>query len=260
MSSHFREFAKSITGSAAATLLPQARYGRMILVLSHMRGATTAITNVLCSHPSVAGYGETHVLHNSRHSPGRVVVNLALRGAIKPGARYLCDKILHSELDQNAPAEFFKARAIFVLRAPGPSIRSLAALARKTNMAGYQDLTACARYYAERVEALSPHWQAFPRSHRHLIMAEELFGDPDGMVAQAGNWLGLQPALENRYVSHAASVKGGGGDPTRSADFTRIEARAKEDPAMPAAVAGTDLADRCARAYAALMEAGATPD
>lgn len=240
------------TAAMVAGLAPQARYAQGILVLSHMRSATTALSNVIASHRDVTGYGETHVTHSDRTSPGRVIVNLALRKAFDPRAHHFFDKVLHNRLDRTPPPSFFDARAIFLLRRPAPSVRSIVSLARKTGMTEAQTEVGAATYYAERVERLCELWDAFPTVRRHGLTAEALLADPDAKVAVLGQWLGLEPALRNEYVAHAATQSGGGGDPTKSAQHTRIEATDRQEETEPVAGVDDALAQRCAQAYEAL--------
>lgn len=211
------------TASMVAALAPQARYDRTILLLSHMRSASTALANVICSHPEVSGYGETHVPHNEATSPGRVVLNLAVRRAYAPRAPYIFDKILHTRLDADAPQEFFRSRAIFLLRQPHSAVRSILDLARMTGMKDCQSPLGAVAYYTDRLRRLDRLWNSFTPQNRIGILSEALLTDPDAEIARLGQWLSLDPMLANAYVSHDASQRRGGGDPVRSGRFTRIE-------------------------------------
>ncbi|PSK82495.1 sulfotransferase family protein [Limimaricola soesokkakensis] len=248
-----RDGIKRIAARTAAHA-PQARYDSCLLMLSHMRATTTALSNVLCSHPRITGYGETHVPHGRAESLGQVVVNLALRRALSLRADLLYDKVLHDHLDAAADAPFFGARALFMLRAPAPAIRSIEALARRTDMHQYRSAEAAALYYAERVETLCGHWDRFPATRRFGVTSEALLRDPDATVARLGAWLRLEPPLTNSYVSHRATQKGGGGDPTRSASHTQIEPSDRPVESGPVAGVSAELASRCEAAHGALAE------
>lgn len=249
----FKDTVKHAAASAAAHA-PQARYGRCLLMLSHMRAATTALSNVLCSHPDITGYGETHVPHGQRNSVGQVVVNLTLRRAFSLRAEMLFDKVLHDHLDAEADDPFYEARTLFMLRRPIPAIRSIEALAHRTDMYRYRNTDAAALYYAERLETLTRHWDRFPAERRFGLTSEALLADPDRHVARLGAWLGFDaPPLTNSYTSHRATQKGGGGDPTRSARHTRIEPKAdtpESSESLPAL--SRELEKRCVSAHAAL--------
>ncbi|AXI46690.1 sulfotransferase family protein [Sulfitobacter sp. SK012] len=249
-----RDMTKAFVGKNVAAFAPQARYSRMILVLSHMRSATTALSNVLCSHPAISGYGETHVTHTEANSPGQVLVNVARRRAYEPRAKFLFDKVLHDHLDVKAPQAFADARAIFLVRAPGPAVASIVKLAAATSLQEVREPGQAALYYANRLESLAQRWQTFSPERRFGLTAERLLDDPDSVVDQIGNWLDLSPQLENRYVSHKATQLGGGGDPTASARLSKIEARPS---AAPSPVVGVDayLNKRCQSAYGVLVAA-----
>ncbi len=253
MTLRMRETLKQGAGRAAR-LAPQAQYARGIFVLSHMRAATTALSNVLCSHPSISGYGETHVRHDREDAPGRVLVNLALRRAFHPRAPYVIDKILHTALDADVPRAFFDARAVFVLRSPGAAIPSIVTLARQSGMADLTTPQGAATYYASRVAHLARLWDRFPPERRFGLTAERLLASPEDAIDRLGAWLALQPRLENRYIPHAATSKGGGGDPTRAATHRRIERSQPAPQILPPPEALPDrLAHRCAEAHAALL-------
>lgn len=218
-----REAAKNVAAAGAATILSQARYDRAILVLSHMRSTTTALANVLCSHPAISGYGETHVPHRTPQGMGRVVLNLAIRKAWDPKAEWVLDKILHSPLDADPPSDFFAARAIFVVRSPAPAITSIRKLSVQSGMVETQSAEGAALYYANRVEALSRLWAAFPDANRIGLTSEGLVSDPEATIERINRWLPLSEPLRNQYTAHTATQIGGGGDPTRSARLNRIE-------------------------------------
>ncbi|MGB3242944.1 MAG: sulfotransferase family protein [Sulfitobacter sp.] len=252
------ESARTLIKTAAgriAMIAPQARFDRGILVLSHMRSMTTALTNVLCSHPQISGYGETHVPYSSVDAPGKVLVNLALRRAYSPGATFFTDKLLHNRLDDAVPESFYQARGLFLARLPGPAIRSITRLAIRGDMKEMETVEGAAHYYAERLERLAYLWDRFPTSARLGFEVEKLLLDPDRFVGDIGSWLGLEPPLENRYRSHAASQKAGGGDPTASALHTRIE---KSNASSGEVQMGLDLSEavkfRCEAAHKELVE------
>jgi hypothetical protein len=221
----------------------------MLLVLSHMRGATTALSNVLCSHEEVSGYGETHVFHRRASSPGQVVLNQMRRSAWKREAAYLFDKVLHNRLDLNPASEFFSARAIFMVRAPKASIASIVKLALETGMRDVDQPQSAAHYYCARLEQLCRHWERFDARHRMGILSETLLSEPGQTLKGVSQWLGLKPELQNAYVSHPATLAHGGGDPTVSGKLTKIESRST--PLDLSSVAGVprELSARCLASY-----------
>jgi hypothetical protein len=223
-----RDQIKATAGQIIGAVNPQCRYDRAIFILAHMRCGSTALSNVLCSRPDVSGYGEAHVRYADTASLGRLVVNQALRKAWKPGARYLFDKILHNRHDAAAPPAFFTTRAIFMARDPDPAIRSIRSLFAVRGKTEYQTDDDAALYYAQRLDRLLHLWPQFAPDRRVALTHSDLVTRTDAVLAQISDRLAIRPVLENRYVSPAASRRGGGGDPTASGAHQRIVARAPD--------------------------------
>lgn len=193
-----------------------------------MRCGTTALSNILCSRPEISGYGEAHIAYRSTADLGRLVVNQSLRRAWDPRARHLFDKILHTRLDIDVPQDFFRSRAIFLCRRPEPTIASIRRLYQGLGRDEYATDAAAAEYYIERLGRLGDLWARFPENRRIGLTHDELTTNTDFWLQRMTILLGLEPRLENRYRSTAASVSGGAGDPVASAKLTRIEQRAPE--------------------------------
>ncbi|SHG86075.1 sulfotransferase family protein [Cognatishimia maritima] len=207
-----RRQAKQVVGSAAQHFVPLANYGSVVLILSHMRSVSTALTNVLSSHPEISGYGETHVGHRDHTGAGRLYVNLVRRVGRKPQANFLLDKVLHNRLDDAPMPDFYQARAIFLLRSPQPTIRSLVKMAWDTGVAEGATTTLAAHYYAGRLARLADHWDRFPATHRMALTSESLLSAPEEALARVGAFLNLSTPLENRYAANDQMGKEGVGD------------------------------------------------
>ncbi len=221
--SGLRDRAKALAAGAVAQAAPQCRFDRCIFMLAHMRCGSTALSNILCSRPDISGYGEAHIRYDTPNALGGLVVNQARRGGWSPGARYLFDKILHSRHDAEATPAFFQSRAIFVLRAPDPTILSIHRLYAKLGRDEYGTHALAADYYTSRVAALSALWERFAPGNRIGLTHEALIADPEAALHRISTWLDLSPPLENRYQSKTASRRGGAGDPLKSGAFSRIE-------------------------------------
>lgn len=230
MTNFVREAVKQATGGAVASLSSQCRFDQALFILAHMRCGSTALSNILCSRADISGYGESHVRYDGRGAMGRLVVNQALRKAWKPRAPHLFDKILHNRHDSAAPSGFYQARAIFVARHPGPAIRSIRKLYADLGREEYGSDELAAQYYVARLSVMAQSWDRFEPTRRVGLTHSAMIGDPDAALARISAGLTLRPVLENRYESPSASRKGGGGDPTTSGKFTRIEPR-RDDPA-----------------------------
>lgn len=218
-----RESGKNTAGWLIRRSRPGYCYRHSLFILAHMRCGSTALSNILCSRPDVSGYGEAHIRYDGQSALGRLALNQMRRGGWKPQAGLLFDKILHSRYDGEAPPAFFEARAIFVVRRPAEAIRSIVNLYAKLGRDEYRTQEEAAAYYVERLTALEALWHRFPAPQRTGLTHEALLRDPDGALAAISSRIGIDPPLENRYVSLAASRRGGGGDPLQSGQHSRIE-------------------------------------
>lgn len=224
MQETIRETAKGALGRGAYVVSGQCRFDRTIFVLAHMRCGSTALSNVVCSHPDVSGFGEAHVTYRGPADLGRLVVVQARRGAWRPRARRLFDKVLHSAYDDFAPPAFSDSRAIFLSRPPRDAIPSILRLFAGLQGTRWRSAADAADYYVERLAALGALWERFPPERRIALTYEGLTADPDAALARVSAMLDLSRPLMNRYHSHDASRSGGGGDPLRSGTLDRIAA------------------------------------
>lgn len=251
-----RDVAKRLVARAASAL-PQARPERALFVIAHMRCGSTALSNVLCSRPEISGYGECHVAYGKPAAMGGLIVNQARRGAWKPRAQFLFDKVLHTRHDAGVDGAFFRSHAIFLVRRPAASIASTTDLFVKLGRRENDTHAKAALYYAERLERMAALWSAYAPANRIAITHDDLLDDPDAVLARVSRWLDLRPPLENRYVSHRASRSRGGGDPLRSGSHDRIERRQSPSPA-PVIEIDDALRERVEAAYATFVELART--
>ncbi|WP_172332795.1 sulfotransferase family protein [Mangrovicoccus sp. HB161399] len=244
---------KTLLGEVVSTVAPQCSFDRAAFVLAHMRCGSTALSNILCSRAEISGYGEAHIAYRNRSDLGRLVVNQALRRAWKPGARYVFDKVLHSRHDRDAPQDFFRSRAIFLCRRPERAIASIRGLFQSLGREEYTTDSLAADYYVERVGQLCRLWPLFPSERRLGLTHDALIGATDDCLARVTALLQLEPPLLNAYQGHAASVRGGGGDPLVSARRTKIEAPRREKAPEPLAL-DPGLVQRANEAYERYVE------
>ncbi len=222
--------AKRIAGRGLG-VVPHARFERCVFLIGHMRCGSTALANVLAAHPSISGYGESHVDYGRPAAPGRLVLNQIGARRWKPGARLLLDKLLHDRLDAAAPPGFFAARAIFLHRAPEPTLASILAL----GLPECPDVAAAVRYYAARLARMAALWDGFPPDRRLRLDHATLTADPGGALAAVTRLLALVPPLANAY--RRSPSRHGAGDPLAAPRHVAIVAvpprsGAALDPAM----------------------------
>ena len=227
-----RDLIKNAGGWAMARMHSGLSYRNCIFVLAHMRCGSTALSNIICSRGDVNGYGETHVRYDGQGALGRLALNHMRRNRWNRGAAYHFDKILHSRHDGAAPPAFFESRAIFMLREPEPTIRSISKLYVDLGRKEYATYEAAGAYFAARLDALAVLWDRFPPAGRIGITHSELIADPDRALAEISARFSFDPPLANSYTSPKASRYGGGGDPMESGKHNRIEP-ALLRPALP---------------------------
>lgn len=225
---------KHTAGALAAATLPQCSWDRAVFLFGHMRCGSTALSNILCSRPEISGYGEAHVAYADRSALGRLAVNQRRRGAFRPASRHLFDKVLHSRYDAAPHPGLLRACALFLVRAPLPSILSIRTLFARLGSNEYPTDEAAAAYYEERLARLAHLWAAFPQHRRLGTSYEELTAGPDPFLARTSALLGLAPPLANHYTT-PATVARGAGDPLSSHRFDSIVGGGRSSTLDPAA-------------------------
>lgn len=215
---------KQGAGSLLGLVNPQCRFDRAVFILGHMRCGSTALSHVLCGHPSVSGYGEAHIRYDSQAALGVLALNQWRRGAWKPRARHLFDKILHSRYDAAADPAFFRARAIFLIREPHESILSIRKLFAALHSDEYADDESAADYYEKRLMQLALLWERFPIRHRIGISYSNMTENPDSVLQLVSSILDLNPPLTNHYNRPETMMARGAGDPLSSHKFNGIVA------------------------------------
>lgn len=174
-------------------------YARIFL-LSHMRAYTSLAGHILGSHPAINGYFELHLDYGEAGAPDRQLAVYREYETLKPGSRYLFDKLLHNDyrlvLERFGPDE---VRLLVALLEPAQTIRSIVDLFEgKGTGERYADPVAATRYYIERLEWLA----AFCRSAGHPFYyydAEMFLDDPDRLLGKLTAWLELATPLSDRY-------------------------------------------------------------
>ena len=224
---------KQALGRVVAMAAPQCRFERSVFVLGHMRCGSTALSRVLCAHGQVSGLGEAHIAYRDGSALGQLLLALWRRGAWKPQARYLHDKLLHNRLDDGIPPEFAQARAVFLVREPGPAIRSIRHLFTAIGSTEYATDEAAADYYGARLARLERLWHLFPADRRLGFDFAGLTDDPAAALDRITGLLSLAEPLTNGYSADHVPTHGAG-DPLASPRFSAI---------VPAAVS-TNLAAR----------------
>ena len=246
---------KSSAGRMMAGVNRQCRFETTLFLVGHMRCGSTALSAIVCSRDDYSGYGEAHVGYRGPGDLGILAINQWRRGEWNRSARGLFDKILHNRYDRDVPAAFFQARAIFMARAPVPSIASIQRLFATIGSGEYATIEQSAAYYCERVGAMLAQWRRFATERRVGLTYEDLVADPDASLARISRHLGIVPELTNSYSIKAASQVRGAGDPLTAPLHDRIQSM----PATTAAPteAGLPTMVRAAALFAEFRELAA---
>lgn len=216
---------KRVGGRLFAAFQPQCRFDKTVFLLGHMRCGSTALSHVICGHPAISGYGEAHIDYAVPGALGILALNQRRRQAWKPQASRLFDKILHNRYDAATGPAFFTSTAIFVVREPAPTIRSIRQLFREIGSDEYATDALAADYYLERLATLARLWARFPEDRRIGCSYETMVAQPGQTVDAISDCLGLNPPLENAYDAAGKVARRGAGDPLAAHLHSRIEHR-----------------------------------
>jgi Sulfotransferase family len=211
-------------GRMTSVLNPQCQYDRALFIIGHMRCGSTALSNILCSREDVSGYGEAHIAYVDEAALGILAMNQMKRNAWKMSATHLFDKILHNRYDDQLYTGFSTARAIFMVRSPDDTIRSIRALFSRIGSDEYASDAMAADYYAQRLEQMLVLWNRFARDRRISVSHVALTTNPERELARISDVFGFTPPLVNRYLRPSEVAGRGAGDPLSSHKFDRIVA------------------------------------
>lgn len=211
-----------MAANAAALINPKCNFDRTLFILGHMRCGSTALSHILCSHPQISGYGETHIRYDGNKALGLLVLNQVRRKAYRANACYLFDKILHSRYDSDVDPAFFIARAIFMIREPVDTICSIRRLFTTLGSSEYSTDMLASDYYEERVASLLRLWENFLPERRIGMSYTQLTAEPKVKITGISQMLNLSPPLTNNYTQPKSKLGHGAGDPLASHRYDKI--------------------------------------
>lgn len=203
-------------------------YARIFL-LSHMRAYTSLAGHILGSHPQINGYYEMHLGYEEPAALGRQLEAFRRDEVLKPGSRYLFDKLLHNDYALR-PERLGLAdiKILLALAEPVHTIRSIVNLFRqKPDPDLYASPVAAANYYIERVRALTRFCRATDRPYSYFD-AELLQRAPEKLLPRLTAWLELDSPLSERYAVFSQTGKARRGDTSERVRSGRID-RARSD-------------------------------
>ena len=194
-----------------------------IFLLSHMRAYTSLAGHILGSHPRVNGYYEMHISYEDASALDRQLALYQQSDALKPGGRYLFDKLLHNDY-RLMPERLglADARILISLAEPAHTIKSIVHLFAQKEIADlYASPAEAANYYIARLRALAD----FARSHPGCFYfdAELWQRAPEKLLPRLTAWLELDSPLSEQYQIFSQTGKPLKGDSSPRIHSGRIE-------------------------------------
>lgn len=194
---------------------PSKRHARIFL-LSHMRAFTSLAGHILGSHPQINGYYEMHISYEDAAALGRQLDVLLEGDSLKPGSRYLFDKLLHNdyalEPDKLGQPDM---KILVSLLDPEHTIKSIVDLFMQKEVDDlYASPVEAANYYMARIQALADFSRA--ASQPYYYFDAELFQRaPEQLLPRLSQWLELDSPLSERYqiFSHTGKPRKGDSSP-----------------------------------------------
>lgn len=190
---------------------PSERHARIFL-LSHMRAYTSLAGHILGSHPQINGYYEMHISYADAAALDKELAAYLEGDALKPGSRYLFDKLLHNDYAL-APDKLGlpDMKILLSLRQPEPTIKSIVHLYRQKDGGDLFDSPEkAARYYIERVRALADFARVnFASANRgYFYFDAELWQRaPEQLLPRLAAWLELDSPLSEQYQTFSHTGK-----------------------------------------------------
>jgi len=203
-------------------------YARIFL-LSHMRAYTSLVGHILGSHPQINGYYEMHLGYEDASALDRQLAAYQHDEVLKPGSRYLFDKLLHNDYALK-PERLGLAdiKVLVALAEPAHTIRSIVHLFRqKPDPDLYASPVEAANYYVERVRALAEFCRTTDWPYTYFD-AELLVRAPEKLLPRLTAWLELDSPLSERYEVFSHTGKARRGDTSERVRSGRID-RARSD-------------------------------
>lgn len=171
-----------------------------LLVLGHMRSGSSMLTNVLRTHPEIAGSHELHKIYKRPDDFADIPIALRRFESEKvDSAHFFLDKVLHSAwLPDPAVLAEIPVRCIFLLREPVSSISSMAR--RLVGMPLHERPDLAAAHYEQRLAALSQYAYYLPEGSAAFIDYRDLTDNTDRALEFLTDFLNLSSPLTREYV------------------------------------------------------------
>ncbi|HHJ14521.1 MAG TPA: hypothetical protein ENJ79_09135 [Gammaproteobacteria bacterium] len=212
-----------------------------IFLLSHMRAFTSLAGHILGSHPRINGYFEMHLAYEHAAALDEQLGLFTQREPIKPGSRYLFDKLLHNAYRLGPEALCgVELRLLVSLARPERTLKSIVSLFRQNDPEhDWASPEGAVRYYVGRLQYLA----RFCKSSTVPFLyydAELLREAAPRWLSGVSEWLELDSPLSERYRTFARTGEARCGDSSPAIRAGRVLAGTSDysDVHLPVEVCG----------------------
>lgn len=211
-----RQVIKRCLKPLARRLISSPRRGQeLLLVLGAQRSGSSMLSEVLASHPEIAGIGEAHVRYVEPASLRDLALQIVYyRRADVWRVRYLMDKVLH---DSHLPAiadvaQWIPTRVIVLTRDPAAVVDSMRRWLN-TDASDEAAMLGLDARVANRYQKITEDVESLPATVPVcLARYEDLCTAPDASLACLSDFLGLKTPLTAAYQPSRLTGKWGFGD------------------------------------------------
>jgi hypothetical protein len=189
-----------------------------------MRAYTSLAGHILGSHPQIDGYYEMHLGYEDACALDRQLEAFLQDHALKPGSRYLFDKLLHNDYALK-PERLGLAdiKLLVSLAQPEHTLKSIVNLFRqKPDPDLYASPVEAAKYYVERLQAIADFCRTTDRPYFYFD-AELLQRAPERLLPKLTAWLELDSPLSERYEVFSQTGRARRGDTSERVSSGRID-------------------------------------
>jgi Sulfotransferase domain len=193
---------------------------RFVILLSSMRCGSSMLTQIICSHDEVVGFGETHINYDSDDSFVELIRRTKWeRRQWRFSATRFFDKVLHAELIENMELLSEMPVDWIVLHRSGEAcVRSM--------MRTFSMTPEHASEYFARQWSVIDNWVKYlegnPDSRITAIGYEDIISNPDEALTKLSDYLGIRPALRSEYTIQRGAGRSGAGDPSGQLEHGRV--------------------------------------
>ncbi len=189
-----------------------------------MRAFTSLAGHILGSHPQINGYYEMHISYEDASALDRQSAIFQEHDALKPGSRYLFDKLLHNDYALKPERLGLTGTKILVsLLEPEQTIKSIVDLfGQKADKDLYASPIGAADYYIQRIQALADFCRTASQPYNYFD-AEIFQRAPEALLPKLAEWLELDSPLSEHYQRFSQTGKPRKGDSSMHIHSGRID-------------------------------------